>query len=312
MDKQSKIYVAGDKTLIGAALLRELDRQGYSNVINPENETPDLTDRTQVDDFFSKTVPEYVFFAAGMSGGILANQKYPANLMLDNLLVECHVIDSAYRHGVKKLLYLASSCCYPKQCPQPMQVESLCSGPLEPTNEAYAMAKIAGIKLCQSYCQQYNSHFIVALPANAFGPGDDFSLENSHVIPALIRKIHQAQNLGAPSLKLWGSGSPRREFIYADDLANACIFLMFHYDDPQPINVGCGMDISIKELAEKIKKVMGFQGELLFDSSKLDGMPQKLLDSSHLNALGWQATTSLEKALMETVKWFRQNANGSI
>ncbi len=306
LDKQAKIYVAGGQTLIGAALLRELELQGYSNLVGKGSEEPDLVSGAQVNDFFARTVPDYVFLTAGKSGGIMANQEYPAELMLDNLLVECHVIDSAFRHGVRKLLYLASSCCYPKVCPQPMQTNSMFTGPVEPTNEAYAMAKIAGIKLCQAYRQQYNANYIVGIPANAFGAGDDFSLENSHVIPALIRKIHDAKVLGAQSVKIWGSGTPRREFIYADDLADVCIFLMQNYDHPQPINLGYGIDISIKELAEQAKEIVGYNGELHFDTSKPDGMPCKLLDSNQLHELGWKPKTSFQKALTMTVEWYTQ------
>ena len=297
--------------LIGAAILRELDRQGYTNIVSRSVEEPDLTDATQVDTFFARTSPKYVFLVAGRSGGIGANQKYPAELMLDNLLVECHVIHTAYRHGVKKLLYLASSCSYPKHCPQPMRVESLMTGPLEPTNEAYAVAKIAGIKLCQAYRQQYRANFISGIPANVFGPGDDFSLEDSHVIAALIRKMHEAKVLGAESIEIWGTGSPRREFIFADDLADACIFVMREYDGTQPINLGCGSDISIADLAKAVKEVTGFQGQICFDTSKPDGMPVKLLDSSKLKALGWRPKVPFRSALEATYGWFLQSQGSS-
>ena len=304
MEKYAKIYVAGGQTLIGAAILRELERQGYMNIGGGPGEAPDLTDAAQVDAFFARTTPDYVFLAAGKSGGIGANQKYPAELMLDNLLVECHVIHNAYRHGVKKLLYLASSCSYPKHCPQPMRVESLMTGPLEPTNEAYAVAKIAGIKLCQAYSQQYGVNFICGIPANAFGPGDDFSLEDSHVIAALIRKMHEAKVLGVESVEIWGTGAPRREFIFSDDLADACIFVMREYSNSKPINLGSGWDLSIRELAELIKEVVGYLGELRFDTSKPDGMPAKLLDSSQLKEMGWQPRTPLRAALLATFEWF--------
>lgn len=304
MKKDAKIYVAGGETLIGSAILRQLEVQGYHNIIGKPPEEPNLTQSEKVKAFFEEYHPEYVFLAAGKSGGIQANQKYPAELMLDNLLVECHVIDSAYRSGVKKLLYLASSCSYPKHCPQPMQVESLMTGSLEPTNEAYAVAKIAGIKLCQAYCHQYGANFITGIPANAFGPGDDFSLEESHVIPALIRKMHEAKIESAESVEIWGTGTARREFILAEDLADACLFIMDKYEEKIPINIGGGLDLSIKELAELIKDAVGYQGLLRFDTSKLDGMPLKALDSSKLNSMGWQPKTSFQVALSVTYDAF--------
>ena len=306
MQKDSKIYVSGGRTLIGAAIIRVLKRKGYQHVIGLPEEEFNLTDAVQVDNFFSKTQPEYVFIAAGKSGGIQANLKFPAELMLDNLLVECNVISSAFRHRVKKLLYLASSCIYPRNSPQPIKEENLLTGPLEPTNEAYAIAKIAGAKLCQAYRQQYGVNFIVGIPANAFGPSDDFSIENSHVIPALICKIHEAKTHNAHYVEIWGTGTPRREFIYADDLANACIFAMLNYDGPEPINLGGGTEISIGNLALIIKDVIGFPGELKYDTSRPDGMPIKALDSSKLAKMGWKATTSLQTALLETYKEFLQ------
>lgn len=306
MEKRARIYVPGTDTLIGAAIVRELKREGYSNIVGRPSEEPDLTDAAQVDNFFARTVPDYVFLAAGKSGGIGANERYPATLMQENLLVACHIIHSAYRHGTKKLLYLASSCCYPKLCPQPMRVDSLMAGPLEATNEAYAVAKIAGIKLCQAYRQQYGANFIVGIPANTFGPGDDFSLEESHVIPALICKMHEAKSRGANSVEIWGTGSPRREFISADDLASACIFTMHQYDGLEPINLGVGSDLSIRELAELIQEVVGYSGDLRFDSSKPDGMPAKLLDSSKLREMGWKSQTSIRSALAATYRWFLQ------
>jgi len=304
LDKQSRIYVAGAETLIGSALLRQLERQGHRNLVGQPGHAPDLADGAQVDAFFARTKPEFVFFAAGKSGGIRANQKYPADLMIDNLLAACHVIQAAHRHGVKKLLYLASSCSYPKHCPQPMRVESLLTGPLEPTNEAYAVAKLAGLKLCQAYRQQHGANFICGIPADAFGPGDDFSPEDSHVVPALIRRMHEAKLAHAASVEIWGTGSPRREFIFADDLADACLFAMRHYDGPEPLNLGGGSNLSIKELAETIQAVVGFAGELRFDTSKPDGMPLKGLDSSRLLALGWRPQTPFRDALEATYQWF--------
>lgn len=305
MEKHAKIYVAGGETLLGAAILDELEGQGYTNLVGRSEKGPELTDATQVDDFFARTVPEYVFLAAGKSGGIGANQKYPAELIRDNLLVECHVIHSAYRYGAKKLLYLASSCCYPKHCPQPMRVESLMTGPLEPTNEAYAISKITGIQLCQAYRKQYGVKFITGIPGDTFGPGDDFSLEDSHVVAALIRKINEAKAAGAKSVEIWGTGNPRREFVFVGDLAGACIFAMNQYDDLKPINLGGdGSGISIRELAELIKEVIGYRGELSFDPTRPDGMPLKILDSTELSEMGWRLRTPIRSALSATYEWY--------
>ena len=302
MKLDSRIYVAGSQTLIGAAILRELERHGYQNIVGREE--PDLTDGKQVESFFAAVQPDYVFLAAGKSGGIGANQKYPAELMRDNLLIESHVVHNAHCVGVKKLLYLASSCSYPKHAPQPMQIESLLTGKLESTNEAYAIAKIAGLGLCQAYQHQYGANFVGGIPANAFGVGDDFSLEDSHVIAALIRKMHEAKINHAPQVEVWGTGAARREFIFADDLADACLFVMNHYDSAQPINLGGGDDVSIAQLATMIKDVVSYSGELKFDTSKPDGMPLKSLDSSVLLALGWKAKTSFKEALEKTYKWW--------
>ena len=301
MEKEAKIYVAGAGTLIGSAIVRQLRGQGYTNVLIDE---PDFTDAFAVDSYFAQKQPDYVFVAAGKSGGIGANQKLPAVLILDNLLVACHVTHSAYRYGTKKLLYLASSCCYPKLCPQPMRVEYLFTGPLEPSNEAYAMGKLAGIQLCQAYHRQYGMNFISAIPANAFGPGDDFSLGDSHVIAALIRKVHEAKTQGLPFVEVWGTGSPRREFIYADDLGDACIFTMLNYNGSEPINLGTGGDISIKELAELIREISGYTGQIRFDSNQPDGMPVKFMDSRPLRELGWEVKTDFRSALKETYQWF--------
>lgn len=306
MDKQAKIYVAGAQTLIGSAIARQLQQQGYDNILPQADSEPKLTDAVGVDRFFAEHQPEYVFLAAGKSGGIQANQKYPATLMLDNLLGSTHIIQSAYQHGVKKLLYLASSCSYPKHAPQPMRVESLMTGTLEPTNEAYAVAKLSGLKLCQAYRQQYGANFISVIPANGFGIGDDFSLENSHVIPALIRKLHEGKINKLDSVEIWGTGSPRREFIFADDLADACIFVMNHYDRAEPLNLGGGADLSIKDLALLIQDVVGYGGELTFDTSKPDGMPLKALDSTPLLSMGWQPKTELRDAIAATYNWFLQ------
>lgn len=301
MDRNARIFVAGGSTLIGAALLRILASQSYTNVVGTPPGEPELCSRQEVDSFFSRFRPEYVLFAAGKSGGIEANRLFPADLILDNLLSECHVIDAAHRHGVKKLLYVGSSCSYPKLCPQPMRVESLMTGPLEPTNDAYATAKIAGIKLCQAYARQHAANFISGIPANAFGIEDDFSPAGGHVIPALIGKFHKAKVESHPAVSIWGTGTPRREFIFADDLAEACLFVMREYNDAQtPINLGCGDDLSIRETAELIRDVVGYTGELNFDATKPDGMPLKSLDSTPLIRLGWRPGTPLVEALQKT------------
>jgi GDP-L-fucose synthase len=307
VERHAAIYVAGGQTLIGSALLRQLASQGYANVVGAPPDDPNLCSAAAVDEFFRRTRPRYVIFAAGKSGGIQANRSFPADLMLDNLLSACHVIDAAHRYGAKKLLYLASSCSYPKLCPQPMAVESLWSGPLEPTNDAYATAKLAGITLCQAYARQHGQNFISGIPANAFGIEDDFSPEGGHVIPALIGKLHRAKLESQPAVTIWGTGTPRREFIYADDLADACLFVMREYNDTQtPINLGCGEDLSIRETAEKIRDVVGYRGELVFDSTKPDGMPLKSLDSTQLIQLGWRSRTSIVAALNKTYDAYLQ------
>jgi GDP-L-fucose synthase len=307
LHRDSKIYVAGGQTLIGQALLEELESQGYGNLSGRFTDGLELTDPSQVDAYFAATKPEYVFLAAGKSGGIEANQKYPAELMRDNLLTECHILHSALQHRVKKLLYLASSCSYPKHCPQPMKEEYLLTGLLEPTNEAYALAKIAGIRLCQAYHRQYGAPFLCGIPGNAFGPGDDFSEEDSHVIPGLIRRMHEAKQKGDSTFLIWGTGAPRREFIYSRDLAEACILVMKKYEEAEPINLGMGSDISISELAGLLKKIIGFKGELSFDPSRPDGMPVKLLDSGKLRNMNWKPRTSFRKALEETYQWYLQS-----
>jgi GDP-L-fucose synthase len=306
MQIHDKIYVAGGQTFVGAAILKRLAQDGYRNVLSPEDE-PDLIQAHQVDSFFEAHTPDYVFMAAGDSGGIAANQKYPAELLRHNLLAECNVVHSAYRHGARKLLYLASSCVYPRECPQPMAESRLLTGALEPTNEAYALAKLAGIKLCQAYNRQYGTKFISAIPANIFGPGDDFSPEDSHVIAALIRRMHEAKNASGEAVDVWGTGSPQRDFIFVADLADACVFIMKQYVEEQvPINIGGGGVYSIKELAELIKQVVGYDGVLRFDRTKPDGMPFKILDSSLLNGMGWKPNSPFVTALGETYDWFLQ------
>jgi GDP-L-fucose synthase len=303
MHKDARIFIADDHGLIGEAIRTRLRADGYENLVGDPGK-PSLIDAREVEAFFSRTLPEYVFAVGGKSGGIGANQKLPADLMLNNLLVDCHVMDSACRCGVKKLLYMGSSCCYPRACLQPMQVSSLMTGVLESTNEAYATAKLAGIKLSQAYRQQYGIDMISAIPANVFGPGDDFGVEDSHVIAALMVKMHQAKLSQADNVEVWGSGSPRREFIFVADVADAAIFLMNHYSSSVPINLGSGSDASIREIAELIKEVVGFSGELRFNPKKPDGMPLKSLDSSELFALGWQPKISLRLGLEKTYQWY--------
>jgi GDP-L-fucose synthase len=304
LKEDSKIYVAGGSTFIGAAILRSLDRLGYQAICGRGQEEPILTDARQVDRFFEQHAPEYVFLVGGKSGGIKANLRYPADLILDNLLVECHVVQSAFHHRVRKLLYLASSCSYPRLAPQPMKEDSLMTGPLEPTNEAYAVAKIAGITLCKSFQLQYSAPFISAIPANAFGPGDAFDPDDSHVIPALIFKMHRAKADGLESVEVWGSGVAKREFISVDDLADACLFVMNNYEGLEPINIGGGTDISIRDLARLVREVVGYSGHLVFDASKPDGMPLKALDSSRLKDMGWQPRRSLKSTIEETYRSF--------
>lgn len=305
MKTKSKIYVTGGSEFIGSAVINILKRDGYENIVSLGIE-PDLRDRLSVDGFFAENKPEYVFLTAGRSAGIIGNTRMPADLMMDNLIIACNVIDSAYRYGVKKLLYLASSCCYPKYCSQPMKESDLLTGILEPTSEPYAVAKIAGLELTQSYKKQYGADFICGISANIFGPDDDFSIEDSHVIGALIRKIHEAKSRDLKEVMIWGTGKPRREFIYVDDLADACIFVMRNYNDIEPINLGCGDDISIYELSLLIKKVVDFKGKIIFDPSKPDGMPVKLLDLYKLKKMGWKPAWPFENALVETYKGFLQ------
>ncbi len=304
MDSRASIYIADHHGLIGSSLTEKLKEHGFKNILNEPPGSLSLVDFREVEAFFSRTRPEFVFLVGGHSGGISANQQFPADLMLDNLLVNCHVVENARRCGTKKLLYLASSCAYPKFVEQPMRVESLMSGKLEPTNEPYAVAKLAGIYLCRAYRQQFKTPFITAIPANVFGPGDDFSEDNSHVIGALMRRMHQAKVSGQAEVSVWGSGLPRREFIFSEDAAEGCIFLMDHYDGDEPINLGVGFDCSIREIAEKVRDVVGYSGKLTFDATKPDGMPAKLLDSSLLRDMGWKPKTSLRDGLTATYQWF--------
>jgi len=304
MRKESRIYVAGSDALIGMALTRQLQQQGYDRVVGIANTEPDLHDGAEVDQFFAEETPEYVFLAAGRSGGIAANQRYPAELMLDNLLSAAHIIESAHKYRVTKLVYLASSCTYPRQAAQPMQPDALMTGVLEPTNESYAVAKLAGIKLCEAYRKQYGDNFITAIPANPFGVGDDFNPEDSHVIGALMRRMHEAKRKGDRSVEIWGTGQARREFIFADDLAAACIYAMQHYEGAEPLNMGSGEDFSISELAQLIKEVVRYKGSLHFDTSKPDGMPIKILDSTPLLGIGWKPQVLFRDALQATYNSF--------
>lgn len=290
--------------MVGSAILHLLEKRGFQNLVHRTSEMLDLRDQQAVAAFFSQEKPEYVFLAAARVGGILANSTYPAQFIFDNLMIQANIIHQSFLGGVKKLLFLGSSCIYPKFCPQPMKEEFLLDGKLESTNEPYAVAKIAGIKMCQSYNRQYSTCFISAMPTNLYGPNDNFDLHDSHVIPALIRKIHEAKTKGAPEVVIWGTGSPRREFLYVDDLAEACLFLMERYRDSEIINVGMGDDLTIKELARLIAGVIGYEGQITYDPSYPDGTPRKLLDVSRIAALGWQARTSLTEGLKETYDWF--------
>ncbi|MEO0376815.1 MAG: GDP-L-fucose synthase [Cyanobacteria bacterium P01_A01_bin.17] len=307
MDKTAKIYVAGHRGLVGSAVLRALQAQGYSNLVMATHQELDLTRQAAVEAFFSQHQPDHVILSAAKVGGIQANNTYRGEFLYDNLMIEANVIHSAYQHGVKKLLCLGSSCIYPKLCPQPMSEDSLLTGPLEPTNEPYAIAKIAGLKLCENYSRQYGVNYISAMPTNLYGINDNFDLANSHVLPALMRKFHEAKLEGQPSVTVWGTGTPMREFLYVDDLADALLFLMQNYDETEFVNVGTGQEISIKELAMTIKAVVGFEGELIFDTTKPDGTPRKLQDTSKLEALGWQAKTSFKDGVEQTYRWFVEN-----
>jgi GDP-L-fucose synthase len=307
MKPDAKIYVAGHQGLVGGAIYRRLQAAGFGNLVGRTLEDLDLRDHAAVAAFFGRERPDYVFLAAARVGGIRANSTFPAEFIYDNLMIEANVIHQAYRHDVKKLMFLGSSCIYPKLCPQPMQENYLLDGKLEPTNEPYAVAKIAGIKLCQSYNRQYGASFISVMPTNLYGPGDNFDLLDSHVIPALIRKFHQAKVAGAPEVPVWGTGAPRREFLYVDDLADACLFLMERYQEAEIINIGVGQDLQIAELARLVADVIGFTGRIVQDPSFPDGTPRKLLDVSRINALGWQAKTPLTEGLKKTYDWFCQS-----
>ncbi len=300
MKKKSRIFIAGENTMEGKALIRLLKERNYNNIINLEHGETVLTDYNVLEAYFKKTCPEYIFLLAGKSGGIKANQEMPATLMLDNLQIISNVLSAAHKFEVEKLLYLASCCVYPKHAEQPMHPDMLMAGPLEPTNSSYAIAKLAGIELCWAYQREHGDNFISAIPANIFGPEDDFSEENSHVVAALMRKMHEAKKSGNNTVEIWGTGKPRREFIYVADLADACLFLMDHYNNEEPVNIGSGAAMSISDLAMVIRDVVGYQGQLRYDSSVPDGMPEKVLDSTFLNSLGWKPSISFEIAAEKT------------
>lgn len=307
MEKDAKIWVAGSRGLVGSAIVRCLQSEGYTNIIQKTRMELDLSNEKAVEEFYALEKPEYVFLAAAKVGGILANSTYPAEFISTNLAIQRNVIHGAYTAGVKKLLFLGSSCIYPRDCPQPIKEEYLLTSALEPTNEWYAIAKIAGLKMCQAYTKQYGVKFISLMPTNLYGPGDNFNLQNSHVLPALIRKFVEAREQNLPEVTVWGTGSPKREFLYVDDLAEACIWAMNYYEEDTWLNVGTGEDLSIADLVCMISKQAGYKGNITFDSSKPDGTPRKLLDVSKINGYGWKAKTSLSEGIEKTIVWFEEN-----
>lgn len=309
VDKSSRIFVAGHRGLVGGAIRRHLEASGHTSLVLRTHQELDLLNRARVDTFFAEFQPEYVFLAAAKVGGIMANQTMPAEFIFENLAVQINVIDAAYRHGARKLQFLGSSCIYPRLAAQPIREEYLLSGLLEPTNDAYAVAKIAGIKMVQAYRSQYGFDGISLMPCNLYGPGDNFDLTNCHVLPALMRKMHEAKMRGAPDVVIWGTGSPLREFLHVDDLASAAVYLMRNYSSDQIVNVGTGGEISIRDLARTIQHVVGYQGRVVHDTSKPDGTPRKLLDVSRLNALGWHSSISLEEGIRQTYEWYLRSAH---
>ncbi len=312
MTKDSKIFVAGHRGMVGSAILRRLESAAYSNLVFRNSSELDLTSQTAVNSFFEKEKPTHVFLAAAKVGGILANNTYRAEFLYKNLMIEVNTIHAAYASGVEKLLFLGSSCIYPKLAPQPLLEEYLLTGPLESTNEPYAIAKIAGIKLCEGYRDQYGCNFISAMPTNLYGQGDNYHLQNSHVIPAMLRKFHEAKIRDNKTVEIWGTGTPLREFMFVNDLADACVFLMEQYDEKQFVNIGTGEEVSIRQLAEIIQEITGFQGEIIFDSSKPDGTPRKLMDTGKLHKMGWRHRYSLKEGLAETYKMFLQEHVGEL
>jgi GDP-L-fucose synthase len=307
MEKNAKIYVAGHRGLVGSAITRNLVAQGYSNLLTRTSSELDLTNQQAVDEFFNLEKPDYVFLAAAKVGGILANETYPADFIYINIMIEANIIRASFQSKVKKLLSLGSTCIYPKMAEQPLKEEYLLTGPLEPTNEWYAVAKIAGIKMCQAYRLQHGCDFISAMPTNLYGPGDNFDLESSHVMPALIRKFHEAKINSSPSVTIWGTGKPRREFCHVDDCANACVFLMQNYSGSDIVNIGVGEDVTIKDLGKLVQNTVGYKGDIEFDRSKPDGTPRKLVDVTRIKSLGWTPTIPLEQGLEDTYQWFLQN-----
>ena len=307
MDTSSRIYVAGHRGLVGSAIVRNLESKGYTNLVVRTSSELNLREQADVRNFFAAEKPDYVFLAAAKVGGIHANDTYPAEFIRDNLQIQTNVIDAAYQSGSQKLCFLGSSCIYPKFAPQPMKEEHLLTGELEPTNEWYAIAKIAGIKMCQAYRKQYGFPAISVMPTNLYGPGDNFDLEKSHVIPALMRKFHQAKQNGDAQVVCWGTGTPKREFLHVDDMADACVYLMQKYDDPEIVNVGVGEDVTIAELAALVKDVVGYPGQIVQDTTKPDGTPRKLMDVSRLKSQGWQAKIELREGLAQTYQWFLEH-----
>ena len=307
MNLESRIYIVGHRGLVGSAIFKQLECEGYENLITRTRSELDLREAREVNEFFEAEKPEYVFLAAAKVGGILANDTYPADFLSENLAIELNGIEAAYRHGAKKLLFLGSSCIYPKFTPQPMKEEYLLTGKLEPTNESYAIAKIAGVKLCQAFKKQYGADFISVMPTNLYGPEDNFDLKASHVLPALIGKTHEAKERNEPYITVWGTGTPRREFLHVNDLADACIYLMKSYSGSEPVNIGLGEDIAIGELAELVCEVVDYRGGIVYDTTKPDGTPRKLLDVSKLHSLGWQAKIPLREGIEQTYSWYLRN-----
>jgi GDP-L-fucose synthase len=305
MDKDESIFIAGHRGLVGSAILRKLEVEGFFRLLTRTRAELDLQDREAVEKFFAKEKPALVVVAAAKVGGIKVNNDHPVAFLTENLLIQNNLISAAHASGVRKLLFLGSSCIYPKHAPQPIPESALLGGPLEPTNEAYAIAKIAGIKLCQAYAREYGANFISAMPTNLYGPNDNFDLETSHVLAALLRKAHEAKVCGAREIVVWGSGTPRREFLHVDDLATACLFLLENYDSPEIINIGAGLDLTVRELAAMICEVVGFEGELTWDASKPDGTPRKLLDITRIESLGWKPTIPLREGVARTYEWFK-------
>ena len=311
MNKTDKIYVAGHRGLVGSAIVRNLQSKGYSNIVGRTHQELELTDQQAVRAFFEEERPDVVVLAAAKVGGINANNTTPAEFIYDNLQVQCNVIQCCHQYGVKKLLFLGSTCIYPKMAPQPIPEDALLTGPLETTNEAYAVAKIAGMEMCKFYKRQYGDDFISCMPTNLYGPHDNYDLKGSHVLPAMIRKFHEAKLSNAPSVELWGTGTPLREFLYVDDMADACVFLLENYDGEQHVNIGTGKEVTIKELAEMVKKTVGFEGEIIWNDSRPDGTPRKLTDVTKLHALGWRHKVELEEGIGMAYDWFKENVENA-